>query len=329
LSWGKSSFSNSSGWFAPIFFSAAVHGVLVLGGNFLEILDVAPEAPRIFTVELILDPVNEGAHIDEHRQKRILPTVQKAAFSSKALAPETSIPLPSAGKPETAVSPKKRVVKKIPPTKSFKSIVPLERVKVKTVEEVKKPFKTTQKRILPTVQKAAFSSKALAPETSIPLPSAGKPETAVSPKKRVVKKIPPTKSFKSASLGKNMDQILKPKLQNKVKFGNTSASVPTQTGIPQLKILPPHYALPGSGNALPKYPRLARRRGLEGRLMLRVYVSSEGKTKSIKIIKTSGHLLLDRAARQAVKLWKFEPARRAGVPVSGFVNVPVIFKLRN
>jgi len=253
LSWGKSSVSNSFGWFVPIFFSAAVHGVLVLGGNFLEILDVVSQAPRIFTVELILDPVNEGAHIDENRQKRILPTVQKAAFSSKALAPETSIPLPSAGKPETPVSPKKRVVKKIPPTKSFKS----------------------------------------------------------------------------ASLGKNMDQILKPKLQNKVKFGNTSASVPTQTGIPQLKILPPHYALPGSGNALPKYPRLARRRGLEGRLMLRVFVSSEGKTKSIKIIETSGHLLLDRAARQAVKLWKFEPARRLGVPVSGFVNVPVIFKLRN
>ena len=63
--------------------------------------------------------------------------------------------------------------------------------------------------------------------------------------------------------------------------------------------------------------------------MLRVFVSPEGKTENIKVIKTSGHLLLDQAAKNAVKLWKFEPAHRAGVPVSGFVNVPVIFKFRN
>ena len=58
-----------------------------------------------------------------------------------------------------------------------------------------------------------------------------------------------------------------------------------------------------------------------------IYRISE--TENIKVIKTSGHLLLDQAAQNAVKLWKFEPAHRAGVPVSGFVNVPVIFKFKN
>ena len=144
-----------------------------------------------------------------------------------------------------------------------------------------------------------------------------------------MKKISPINSFKTASLGKDRDQVLKPKLQNKAYFGNTSASVPTQTGIPDPEISPPYYKQPGSGNALPKYPRLARRRGLEGRLMLRGFVSPEGKIETIKVIETSGHLLLDQAAKNAVKLWKFEPAHRAGVPVSGFVNVPVIFKFRN
>jgi protein TonB len=42
---------------------------------------------------------------------------------------------------------------------------------------------------------------------------------------------------------------------------------------------------------------------------------------------TSGSALLDRAARDAVRGWRFRPAKRAGQTVVGWVDVPVSFRL--
>ena len=294
----------------------------------MQILDVRPRAPRIFTVEIILNPLKEGKQIKSSLDKKISSTVQKSSFPSKAQTSVTNTVIPPVEKSKAPVPPKERSVKKFSPIKTVKS-ASLGKTKIEALKEVAEPPDNTQTQISSTVQKSSFPSKAQTSVTNTVIPPVEKSKAPVPPKERSVKKFSPIKTVKSASLGKTMDQVLKPKLQNKTKFGNTSATVPTQTGIPEPRIFPPRYAPPGSGNALPKYPRLARRRGLEGRLMLRVFVSPEGKTENIKVIKTSGHLLLDQAAQNAVKLWKFEPAPRAGVPVSGFVNVPVIFKFKN
>jgi protein TonB len=81
-------------------------------------------------------------------------------------------------------------------------------------------------------------------------------------------------------------------------------------------------------NPPPRYPDQARRRHLQGTVVLAVSVTSDGRVARIEISTGSGHDLLDRAALQAVKDWLFEPGQRAGRKVAMRVLVPVRFSLR-
>lgn len=82
-----------------------------------------------------------------------------------------------------------------------------------------------------------------------------------------------------------------------------------------------------TGNPPPVYPDVARRRGWEGRVVLRVVVDVTGAPSDIAIGRTSGFRLLDESAIAAVQRWRFEPARLAGIPVVAAVEVPVAFRL--
>ena len=89
----------------------------------------------------------------------------------------------------------------------------------------------------------------------------------------------------------------------------------------------PKFEGAGLANPLPRYPYLARRRGQEGRVVLRVLVSETGVAKAVSIRRPSGYRLLDEAALKAIRAWRFVPARRAGIPVAGALDVPVSFRL--
>jgi protein TonB len=84
---------------------------------------------------------------------------------------------------------------------------------------------------------------------------------------------------------------------------------------------------PQPGNPPPRYPRLARSRGQEGRVLIRVSVLGNGRVASAKVTRSSGHSSLDRAALKAVKHWRFRPALRSGKPVTATLTVPVVFRL--
>jgi protein TonB len=84
-----------------------------------------------------------------------------------------------------------------------------------------------------------------------------------------------------------------------------------------------------SSNRLPEYPHLARQRHWEGVVWLKATVSSEGRVSALEIDTSSGHNVLDQAARRAVWSWVFQPARRGEVPVAAKVRVPVRFELRD
>ncbi|HDS1737323.1 MULTISPECIES: energy transducer TonB [Pseudomonas] len=81
-------------------------------------------------------------------------------------------------------------------------------------------------------------------------------------------------------------------------------------------------------NPAPEYPQLAQRRGWEGTVLLRVEVMASGKPGQIQIQKSSGRQALDDAALAAVKRWSFVPAKQGDVAQSGWVSVPIDFKLR-
>lgn len=80
-------------------------------------------------------------------------------------------------------------------------------------------------------------------------------------------------------------------------------------------------------NPTPDYPLPSRRRREEGIVLLDVVVQADGTPSAIKLNRSCGHALLDRAALDAVRRWTFEPARAAGVAVSSLVVVPVRFSL--
>ncbi|MEC4748526.1 energy transducer TonB [Methylomicrobium sp. Wu6] len=82
-------------------------------------------------------------------------------------------------------------------------------------------------------------------------------------------------------------------------------------------------------NPKPEYPRLARNRGWEGKVLLKVQVSAEGFSDSVAIHRSSGHDILDESAVAAVEKWKFIPAMRGSTAVASSVIVPIIFTLNN
>jgi periplasmic protein TonB len=88
-------------------------------------------------------------------------------------------------------------------------------------------------------------------------------------------------------------------------------------------------ATPSGGYQVhPSYPSTARRLGIEGTSLLRVFVGADGRVTDIEVDQSAGHPDLDRAAIDAVRRWKFEPGRRGSEPIGMWVRLPVQFVLK-
>ncbi len=92
-------------------------------------------------------------------------------------------------------------------------------------------------------------------------------------------------------------------------------------------LIPPRPLAAAAGNRAPAYPESARRRRESGRVMLRVAVSAEGRATEVAVAESSGSAVLDAAAADAVRAWRFVPATRGGLTVAGVADVPIRFNL--
>ena len=90
---------------------------------------------------------------------------------------------------------------------------------------------------------------------------------------------------------------------------------------------PPKFGAAYLQNPAPEYPHLARRKSEQGRVLLQVLVSENGKAEKVQIDTSSGYSSLDQAALEAVRKWSFIPAKKGNRPVSAYVIVPVRFSL--
>jgi protein TonB len=82
-------------------------------------------------------------------------------------------------------------------------------------------------------------------------------------------------------------------------------------------------------NPAPAYPRDALIDGDTGTVLLQVLVSVDGRPIEVTIARSSGHRVLDVAARrQVMAKWRFRPAMRNGRPVQAVGLVPVEFSLQ-
>ena len=84
---------------------------------------------------------------------------------------------------------------------------------------------------------------------------------------------------------------------------------------------------PMPGNPTPRYPRLARERGWQGRVVLEVTVANDGTVDRAEVDQTSGYRVLDQAALSAIRRWRFTVADARSPSQSVVVRLPIIFKL--
>jgi len=78
---------------------------------------------------------------------------------------------------------------------------------------------------------------------------------------------------------------------------------------------------------MPRYPELARRRGREGLVLLRLVIGPGGELRSAEVVEGGGHGF-DEAALAAVRASSFAPAMRGGHAVECAALLPVRFALK-
>lgn len=84
---------------------------------------------------------------------------------------------------------------------------------------------------------------------------------------------------------------------------------------------------PSAPNIPPRYPPDAARRGEQGVVVLLVNVAPNGAATGVAVYASSGFLLLDRAARDAVARWRFKAKNVDGLPVPSRTLIRVKFTL--
>jgi protein TonB len=92
--------------------------------------------------------------------------------------------------------------------------------------------------------------------------------------------------------------------------------------------VPPRPVAGAADNAPPAYPAAARRRGEQGRVLVRADVSADGAPLAVMVAQSSGHTVLDEAAVAAVRHWQFIPGTSGGQAVRAVALVPVQFRLQ-
>ncbi len=73
----------------------------------------------------------------------------------------------------------------------------------------------------------------------------------------------------------------------------------------------------------PKYPAIAKKAGVQGVVIVEAIIDTDGTVQEVKILRSIP--LLDQAAQNAVKQWRFEPAVQGGQAVRMRLTVTVQF----
>jgi len=167
----------------------------------------------------------------------------------------------------------------------------------------------------------------------IPAPVVTQPQFN-TPKPEV--KLAPVKPKKITPVAQPVKEVPSPIAQNiSVEAKPSIASVPTPPEAPvskdipppSLPVAPPRFNAAYLDNAAPSYPPLSRRLEEQGKVLLHVYVAMDGHAEKVELKASSGFSRLDNAATEAVRRWRFIPAKQGDQPVAGWVLVPIDFRL--
>lgn len=139
-------------------------------------------------------------------------------------------------------------------------------------------------------------------------------------------KVPPREVAKTESkptdvAKKSPDRQVADVVRDSLNKVNLAATAPAVVGV--VDEMPRKLA----NNRIPYYPLEALRSGLEGRVVLRVQINAAGRAEKIAVEDSSGFPSFDSSAIDAVRDWRFAPAKRGGVAVVHEVLVPVRFRI--
>lgn len=159
----------------------------------------------------------------------------------------------------------------------------------------------------------------------------------ITPKKPIPKKIVKKTIKKKAETKKPLKQKTEPKKtpvkKNKIKDiskkakrtpDNTQAENTQSASSARPLIAKPAFKIKPKS---PPYPRYARKRGLEGTVLLEVWLDKRGKKEKVMVLTSSGHPILDKAALKAVNQWQFKHHEIQGNASASRLHIPIRFNL--
>ena len=79
----------------------------------------------------------------------------------------------------------------------------------------------------------------------------------------------------------------------------------------------------------PKFPEIAQEAGIEGTVVVQVFVDEKGRVKETLILKGIPNTGLDEAATSAIRGVRFRPAKQRERAVGVWISIPVNFRLKS
>ena len=79
----------------------------------------------------------------------------------------------------------------------------------------------------------------------------------------------------------------------------------------------------------PRYPEIAQEAGIEGTVIVQVFVDEKGRVKDTVILKGIPNTGLDEAASEAIRTVRFRPAKQRERAVGVWISIPVNFRLKS
>lgn len=112
------------------------------------------------------------------------------------------------------------------------------------------------------------------------------------------------------------------------EFESWDAPPPPPEG-PRVKFIPYDDAPVPLSPIRPKYPEIAQEAGIEGTVVVQVFVDEKGRVKDTVILKGIPNTGLDEAAVEAIRNTRFKPAKQRERAVAVWISIPVNFRLKS
>jgi protein TonB len=111
-----------------------------------------------------------------------------------------------------------------------------------------------------------------------------------------------------------------------------AAPAPPPPALPPAPAAPAKVELPSSKadylhNPPPDYPRMSKRLGEQGKVVLKVLIGANGAAQKVELVTSSGFERLDNSALDAAMRWRYVPGKRGGVAEAMWYQIPIQFTL--